>query len=163
MSILRLSSQTATQVSLSWFFVGTQFFTVEKEGKAVLTLTKGLAIFSLVYLFALAPSAYADDAAGDWNSSMGFRTPSEVANAFNAAEIMYRYSKGGTGAGGGMILCQVAGACPNGGTVTQWNGVSVTTVSGSSGITIDNTIDADADQDSDIAACTDVDSCNTNF
>lgn len=125
--------------------------------------TQGLALLALVSLIALSPSAYAEDAASDWNSSMGFRTPSEVANAFNAAEILYRYSKGGTAAGGGMIICQVAGACPNGGTVTQWNGVSVTTVSGSSGITIDNTIDADADQNADIVACTDVTSCDDNF
>lgn len=95
----------------------------------------------------VATRASADDAARDWSQSMGFSTPSQTANAFNAALALRNLQQGGSGiAGGTTYNCKAVGSCTQG-AVTQWNGVSVNTVTGSSGITIDNDIDADSDQD----------------
>lgn len=113
---------------------------------------------------ALPTGVQAGDAATDWNSSMGFMTSSDFAVRFNAAQALNQLQKGGSGGqGGGTVYCQVLGACPTGGTVTQWNGVTVNSVSNSSGITIDNTINADAVQNAGIASCTDVKDCKSNF
>lgn len=88
----------------------------------------------------------ADDGARDWSQSMGYQSPSQTANAFNTAVALRNLQRGGSGlAGGTTYNCKASGSC-NQGTVTQWSGVAVTTVTGS-GITVDNIIDADSDQD----------------
>lgn len=104
--------------------------------------------------------ANADDAARDWSQSMGYKSASQAANDFNAALVIRNLRAGGTGVGGGSTInCQVAGACPQGGTVTQWNGVTVNSVTDSRGITIDNTIAADSSQGADIGTCSATSGC----
>lgn len=92
----------------------------------------------------------ADDAARDWSQSMGYQSPSHTANSFNAALALRNLQQGGSGlAGGTTYRCDAVGSCTQG-TVTQWNGVAVNTITGSSGITIDNDIDADSEQDATV-------------
>lgn len=130
-----------------------------------MTSIRFYAITAVVVIVGLvvASRASADDAPRDWSQSMGFSSPSQVANSFNAALALRNLQRGGSGgAGGGNTYnCQSAAACPQG-NVTQWSGVAVTTITGS-GITVDNTIDADSNQDADVATCADAGGCDIDF
>lgn len=107
-----------------------------------------LGAVALVYLSAMPGVALADSAAGGWNSNMGFNSASQEANAFNKAQALWLIKKG-VNPGSPTIVnnnmtCSVAGSCQNGGTATNWNGVSIVDNSGSGDVTVE--IDAEADQ-----------------
>lgn len=117
-------------------------------------------LFATIAVCVLPSVVSADDAARDWSSSMSYRTSGDSANIFNMmAAIRDRQRGGAAGTGGAVVNCQVAGACPQGGTTTQWNGVTVTTVTGSSGVGVDTTIDADSEQDAKIGSCSATGGC----
>lgn len=128
-------------------------------------LMKFLSLPALVLGLALPAPANADDANKDWNQSMGFESSTWFVTRYNAAQAIRLLQKGGATSAGGStsVYCQVVGACPSGGTVTQWNGVTVNTVTDSTGITIDNDIDADATQDAEVSACSELNVCEVSF
>lgn len=121
----------------------------------------------LVVVGMLSPNTVmAENAGSGWGNSMSFSSPNDLATAFNAALSVYNLKHFGGGAGGGptTIECQVVGACPQGGAVSQWNGVSLTTITESDGIVVDNNIDAGGDQEADIANCIEeTNNCNINL
>jgi hypothetical protein len=108
---------------------------------------KLLAIAALLAL-SLATSAYADSASHDWNSSEGFPSDNANANRFNAAQALWLLQNGHTGESytTNNTNCETSTACQFGGTASNLNGVSVTTIESGTGITVSNDIDATSNQ-----------------
>jgi hypothetical protein len=113
------------------------------------------ALLLAALIAALATEAYADSASHDWNASAGFSSDSANANRFNAAEELYLLNSGAASATYNVTNnttnttnCTTETACMYGGSVSNLNGVSVTTVEHASGITVDNGISTSGTQQS---------------
>ncbi|HET8581396.1 MAG TPA: hypothetical protein VFL98_02930 [Candidatus Paceibacterota bacterium] len=99
-----------------------------------------------------AAPAYADSASADWNSTAGFSSPSQDANAFNAAQVIQLLNHGSAGPSvvTNTMNCAVPGSCPTAGTQENLSGVTMTTVNGGSGISIDTSTSSRATQSNGI-------------